>query len=1625
MKILLRVEHPTATGERVGDVEVDVAPTHTIAELAVALASACRAPHLADRPPLHQQTMRLLLPEATIADSGIVSGDTIALGVGLPDDRRRHELRSAGSDGTSHPQSTFCTGAGSATSGAGALPDPVPSSDGGADDLHLVVTSGVDAGLSYPLVPGTHTVGRSRHCELTLVDPQVSRRDFRFRVTSGLGIDPGDGNRADVSRAERGRADASGTDRVRADEGGAEGVGAGARRGSPPGNRPADVMPPPSTTPPAHPQPPPPDPHSRENRRWAALAPVAVLEPGGERSNELRLNGHPVTEPAPLRPGDDLQVGCTTLQIRTAITERRPVSLATSGTVAFERTPQFRQPIQVRQLGALGRVPTKPSPRRFQLLAVLAPLLMGCSMAFFFDSPRFLLFAVLSPVVAIGNTIDSRRNGAKDHERKVAELRARIETRRNELRAHLADERELRHRAAPDVMELAHQAATHDKRLWNRARRSPDFLELRVGLGTVTPELDIKAEGQGDDDLILEIADAVAEFDRLVDVPVTVHLPEAGVVGAVGATTETARFAGGLALQAACLHSPEDLVIASAIPHERGVNEWLKWLPHTRSKNSPIGEAHLAGDPDAAATLIRAVSRVAETRSMIADQKLDPRWPWVLLLVDRSLEPDPAITARLLDLGASVGVSVVWLAESDRFVPRQAEVVARLRTPGEGVPSSLSYVDPERDAQEFEPVRVGTAVAERTARALAPLVDATATNAAATVPSMVTLFEALGVERIDPDWIAEQWLTDRGYALPTPVGLTDAGPLTLDLVRHGPHGLIGGTSGAGKSELVQSLVANLIALNSPERVNLLFIDYKGGALSGLFSDVPHAVGAVTNLDAMLSLRALTSLKAELDRRMALFEQKRVKDIAEMLERHPAEAPASLVIVVDEFASLVRELPEFVEGIVSIAERGRSLGIHLLLSTQRPSGSINENIQQNTNLRMSLRMLDAGESNNVIGTADAATIPGHLKGRGYARLGPGELIAFQSSWSGAPLGGEDGLRPIVVAPFTTLPETAASIPPMVAVGPSAPVDDNPGCSGSVTPGRAGSNATELDAVLDAVVEAASRLGMGRGRAPWLETLPNLVPLDTVLADPRSAAVSASSVTIGMVDNPEAQDQYPANIDLDDGGGLAVYGSGGSGKTTTLLTAVCSAAIRDSQAGGGQLTIFGIDFASRQLGVLQQLPQCEVVANGDDLEAVTRIIATVTRLFAERQAVAADAAARNEPATAETPVLLVIDGYDALAETFSSAGNVTALLPWFDRIVNLITQGRQVGIHCLLATGSQSGPSARLMNTISNRITLRQTDDTAYRSFGVPSAIATGLELAPGQALTRTGTGLQIAVVGHRPGPDGESIVDPAAVGELADGLVGSVLPACTTRPLPTEVTRPASPTGAPSLARVELGIADLSLEPVAVDLEINTLCVLGPPRSGRSTSLLNAGVQLAAAGAEVWAFGPHGSRLDRHHAWSGAAFGKTAEVTALMEQLTSAAEQFPDAVRYLLFDDVDRFDDMSLNAPFKALLETGVRICGSAATSRNLIGSNPIHKELKSARNLLVLKAEDDGAIQAAVGGRYPIRPGLAMAPGRGVLVSDGVATVIQGFAPQPSDRVDGDSQPVTNEQHRRKQGAKS
>ena len=247
------------------------------------------------------------------------------------------------------------------------------------------------------------------------------------------------------------------------------------------------------------------------------------------------------------------------------------------------------------------------------------------------------------------------------------------------------------------------------------------------------------------------------------------------------------------------------------------------------------------------------------------------------------------------------------------------------------------------------------------------------------------------------------------------IGACYDGPFGIDLARDGPHGLVAGTTGAGKSELLQTLIASLACANRPDEMTFVLVDYKGGSAFKDCAHLPHVTGMVTDLDAHLTQRALASLSAELTRRERVLAAAGAKDIEEYAERgsrQPRYRPLPrLVIVIDEFASLVRDLPDFVTGLVGIAQRGRSLGIHLILATQRPSGVVSADIRANTNLRIALRVTDAAESADVIDAPDAAQISRATPGRGYVRLGHASLVPFQAGRIGGRRAGRGSDRPL--------------------------------------------------------------------------------------------------------------------------------------------------------------------------------------------------------------------------------------------------------------------------------------------------------------------------------------------------------------------------------------------------------------------------------------------------------------------------------------------------------------------------------------------------------------------------------------------------------------------------------------
>ena len=361
--------------------------------------------------------------------------------------------------------------------------------------------------------------------------------------------------------------------------------------------------------------------------------------------------------------------------------------------------------------------------------------------------------------------------------------------------------------------------------------------------------------------------------------------------------------------------------------------------------------------------------------------------------------------------------------------------------------------------------------------------------------------------------------------------------------------------------------------------------------------LPHAVGLVTDLDQHLAERARASLLAELRRREALLERHAVRSLRELRSTRPDAAPPALLIVVDEFATLVREVPSFVETVVDVAQRGRSLGLHLVLATQRPRGAVGDAIRANTNLRVAMRVADRAESEDVIEAPDAAAIPADVPGRAIALTGrhadgAPALTPFQAAYAG----GRTAARPLAHVRVTGLrADRAHSAGERVL----SQVD--------------GSLATDLQLLVEAANAAAEQLEVESPDAPWLPALPS-----TITPDDLEVPV-AGGVPFGVVDEPALQRRSMLLADLERDGSLLVYGASGSGKTV-LLQSLARALAASGPPSAVQ--IYGLDFASGALGAIQSLPHCGAVVRGDDGERVLRLLASLRRALAQRKAAAGE-------------------------------------------------------------------------------------------------------------------------------------------------------------------------------------------------------------------------------------------------------------------------------------------------------------------------------------------------------------------------------------------------------------------
>lgn len=1158
-----------------------------------------------------------------------------------------------------------------------------------------------------------------------------------------------------------------------------------------------------------------------------------------------------------------IAIGTTTLRIESSPPTQ---AVAASPTVTRYLPSPIVSPTFAPDPVELPSPPPKPKPPRFPLIALAAPLLMGTVMFAVTKSAMSLIFIALSPLIMVGTWLDNFISGKRAQKGARAEYEENLAATRKELEKGLKEEQEHRNKEASRAIDLIHVPTTLDSVLWSKRSEDPSFLCLALGQAmlparreiTLPPRADLPAEQW-------EKVKALYEAYRNVpQVPLVEQLHSCGNIGITGHESWLMSAARAAVVQLTSLHSPADLVVTAFANETQAHGEWgwLKWLPHADSVYSPLPCPHLVADERSSAALMLALESLINDRrkshnnrtvrarvsSKTADSDPGPLYsqgvlPAIVVLIFDCENVDISRLVSIAEQGPDVGVHCIWVNPSDQKIPAACRTVVTVDHSSwqvgfvrKGITVPLSSMD----SVELSDARIFARAIARVSDVGARVLDESDLPSSVTFDDLVQedvlgsesaiLHRWLETDSITASWKPGQERDDHG--LLAVVGQGSDGPVELDLRIHGPHALVGGTTGSGKSEFLQTWIMSLASKYSPDRVTFLLVDYKGGAAFADCVDLPHTVGLVTDLNTHLVRRALTSLRAELRYREELLADKNAKDLLSLELRGDPDTPPALIIIVDEFAALVAEIPEFVDGVIDVAQRGRSLGLHLVLATQRPAGVIKDNLRANTNLRVALRMADDADSSDVIGSKEAAFFSAANPGRAAAKVGAGSLWHFQTAY----LGGrrtKATQSSIEIQSLDFGKQTPWPVIPLTYGNKTSPDSEVP---------------RDIESLAASIVRAAKRAQITAPRKPWVPQLENEIPFSCL-----QAPTAIDHLLVGIVDQPHLQRKSVHGIALTEVGNVVIYGGPGSGKSTALLACAYSAITADPSTN-----IYGIDAGGNSLRVLSDIPQVGAIIPSGERDRVGRLLAKLKETV--------DARIQKSGETKQHPIVCLIDGIATFREQYEMVRQSTN--PYED-LTHIIRLGRTVGVYVILTCERPNGLPAALASAVPERFTLHLPSDNDYQSLGVPTGVLN--EAPPGRSL-RIGSDEEIQWA--YPGRTSNSDDVQAAFTELADlQQKSSAAEPWTIPPVPTQISRCEVVTQSDDPAAFAITTADLM--PVDVP-ESGFILVSGPARSGRSTAVRSMVAafsdRAALEGCDVEAFliSPTKSPLAQLRQWTDVA-----------------------------------------------------------------------------------------------------------------------------------------------------------
>ncbi len=1317
---------------------------------------------------------------------------------------------------------------------------------------------------------------------------------------------------------------------------------------------------------------------------------------------------------------------------------------------SFNRPPRIQPELPTGEIN----IPNPPSVNvmggRLSLVTMVLPLITVLTYALIGGrtrNPLYLLPMGLSVIMMSFVGLMTWRRSQRNEATKQANYKQILFNLRDKLQKSHDQQQIFYNHNYPDLNRLIQMANTLDSRLWERRTGDGDFAALRMGIGLLPSTVIAKPPSNENTDApqlpaALKLAD---EFSKVRDVPIPLPLRHAHAVGIAGRDYQpTAAFTRAILVSYAALHAPTDArlyIIGS--PETEAQWQWASWLPHTNTSRNEQG----AGDQlsfkasrirrtwdGLQAELERRQVRLAEN-----NKQESFRLPFLVVVIDlftsqpnspQEVETEAAVSL-LLKHGRELGAAVIFMVPDYRLIPSECVAVIDVEPSGANLVFRYAEVGVNTTRRDGWGDTIDVQRAEyEFARKLAPL--ALRSSYGADLPLALSLLDLFGnPESIDKLPVAENWRKTRAPNSnwpEVPIGVMLGGRirnLVFSAAQDGIHGLIAGTTGSGKSELLMTIITGLAVRYDPSIVNFVLVDYKGGTAFDAFRKLPHTVDVITNLQGQAGARMFTAIRAELNRRAKILADANSKDIAAYRGAglHLKQPLPHLFVIIDEFAEMIKEMPEFKAQLDSIARLGRALGVHLILATQRPSGVVSDQIRANMKFRICLRVETPDDSRELLRRTDAAFLPANIPGRAYIQVGNENVELIQVARAAAPYQG----RQVDTTPAVIWHNRQVT-----------------GVQNAAAQSR--ESTAQIVPLTDVLIQHTAALASEDKNVhiqpkPWPDPLPERLLLEDVnpaLRDWyddegqwRGAAwgTRALKAVVGLVDNPAQAEQLPLELDLARGH-LVVFGAGGWGKTTLLRAIITSLIATHSPA---ELQLYLLDFGGRGLAVFDELPHTGAIITPPEGERVLRLLRKLNNVLEDRKTVLSQAHAdnlvdynRDHPQAVLPAFLVIVDNFAEFRENFADE---------LDNFTGLAREGRAYGIHLVIAAEQVTAIPPKLYSQFTERLTLRLADSTEYSSVvgrGVPD-----MAEIPGRGfvrLERTPLEFQVALPIQHKRHAVNGADDRTELEELAD-LAHRMAAAWTDvkpesidilRPviLLKDILRPAASRRVESM----LGMADLDLNPVSISLRAQGphFVVVGPPLSGKTTALRTwvlslttrytpdqAAFCLVDFQRRFFEYGGQHKLSDIPHVLGTAS--ETPELEALAERLLKEFEaRRADSTlsRPDMYIIVDNYEDIGA-----AVGMSGRALFTKIGELARKYGNDGLHFIIGGSLN--ILRTGDD-LIKHVTGPRFGlgldasesptalgarIKGGASeFPPGRGYLVKSGRASLIQVATPETDNR---------------------